>query len=216
MWSLPDIKKLNEEACQNAPKLIEYVRDGRDENGKEPHCSFCDKKATDVNLWYDVFSDDPKGIVATCEEHSDYIHEEYFYCDICGRLMVNNYTWELYYINTDGGRVCLNCAFDEYVKNLSNWWVMPDVSFEDLKSLPHLIPVEGKHWESRLKFVGNVEFDSMSGAKISGFSSTSVDDGVGDLRELMKKAIKEHGKCLLILDGTYQFAVSIGVYVERE
>ena len=52
-------------------------------------CEFCDKPATKTSrqYWYDIFSNDPKGVIGLCQEHeNDYgsIPEGYFYCDACG------------------------------------------------------------------------------------------------------------------------------------
>jgi len=69
------------------------------------------KAATTAHLYYDICSDDPKGLVGRCQEHDDdfrNIPEGYFYCEGCNRLMVENYTWELYSVCTDSGKFCLN------------------------------------------------------------------------------------------------------------
>jgi hypothetical protein len=70
-----------------------------------------------------------------------------------------------------------------------------------------------------LKFLGNVEFDSMSGCRIRGFSSAddTPDAGVQEIRDLLARAREDgHERAILILDAGYQFAVSIGVYVPTE
>ena len=59
-----------------------------------------------------------------------------------------------------------------------------------------------------IRFVNNVEFDSMDGHCISG-------GGVDELQETLRQ-LKDEGddRAILILDAAYQFAVSIGVYAE--
>ena len=220
MWSLPDIRRLNEEAVKNASKLNKALKTGFLE-GIRIKCDWCDKTADVIYPWYDVFSDVPKGIIGLCDEHDYYYgdpSEGFFICDDCERVFITNYTWELYYTDTeDGEQICLNCAFDRYIKEEKNWInSLKEVNWERVRRSHHIIPVAGKHWEDFLIFVGNVEFDSLTGEKITGFSSTSTkEDGLEDLWELVKKALKNHKKCILIMDAAYQFAVSIGVYVKK-
>ncbi len=89
------------------------------------------------------------------------------------------------------------------------------MTFERVRQYKHLIPVKGEHWKKSLKFIGNTELDSMTGAKITGFSSSSTrEDGLQELRDIVAQALGEAGRCIIILDGQYQFAVSLGVYVD--
>ena len=220
MWSLPDIRRLNKEAVKNSSKLNKAIETGY-LDGIKIKCDWCDKPAEYTYPWYDVFSDVTKGIIGLCEEHDHYYgspSEGFFICDDCERVFITNYTWELYYTDTeDGDRICLNCAFDRYVKESEHWLSsLKQLTWERLRKAPHIIPVSGRHWECDLSFIGNVEFDSLTGEKITGFSSTSTrEDGLDDLRKLVEKAFKGHKKCILILDAAYQFAVSIGVYAKK-
>jgi len=208
MWSLPDIKQLN----ANAAKKWRKIRHKTEEQLCEGHrCEWCQKPATHALKYYDVFSDTPKGYVFLCDEHynNGTYFENYFLCDNCARLHVLNYTWERYCTKDEDGCLCLNCAFDRHLENGKNWlYTVDDIDSETVYQAPHLIPVEGKHWKKRLKFIGNVEFDSMSGHSISG-------GGIDELKELVKRGIEQYGKAMLILDAAYQFAVSIGVYVPK-
>ncbi len=220
MWSLPDIRRLNKEAVRNATKLNKALETGY-LDGIKIKCDWCDKPAEHIYPWYDIFSDVTKGIIGLCEEHDHYYgspSEGFFICDDCERVFITNYTWELYYTDTeDGERICLNCAFDRYIKKEKHWInSLKEVNWERVGRSPHIIPVAGKRWEEHLEFVDNVEFDKYTGEKITGFSSTSSrGDGLNDLRELIKKALSEYKQCILILDAAYQFAVSIGVYVKK-
>ena len=59
--------------------------------------------------------------------------------------------------------------------------------------------------------------DSSTGGLVLGFSSCAptTDSGVEELREILHAAkAEDHKRAILILDGAYQFAVSIGVYVD--
>ncbi len=220
MWSLPDINRLNEEAVKNASKLNKAVKTGY-LDGIRIKCDWCDKPAEYTYPWYDVFSDVPKGIIGLCEEHDQYFgnpSEGFFTCDDCGKTFITNYTWENYYTFTDDGdQLCLNCYFDREISRKDNWITSAeDVTWKRVKASRHLIPVGGKHWNEHLEFIGNVEFDNLSGEKVTGFSSTSTkEDGLDDLRDLVEKALLSHKKCILILDARYQCTVSIGVYVKK-
>ena len=206
MWSLPDIKRLNAAA-----------KEGIQED-TEAECMYCEKKHTIAYEYYDIFSDDPKGFIYLCEDHDNYYGspaEGYFYCDSCERTMVENYTWENYYHVYDSGEIaCLNCFFDNEIQDPANWILKTDyeknkehyTDFEYIRTRKHLIPNSGNHWKSKLEFIDNFEFDAMDGHQISGYSAA----------ENIEKALQDHDKCILILDSAYQFAVSIGVYVEKK
>src|SRR5262249_23923279 len=108
-------------------------------------------------------------------------------------------------------------------ENPQNWIPLTDVdiaavTFEQVRRAKHLIAV-AQETPKRLKFIGNVEFDSMSGGRIRGFSSAddTTEAGVQEIRELLTQAREEgHTRAILMLDAAYQFAVSIGVYVSTE
>src|SRR5690348_12408001 len=100
MWSLPDINRMNSEAFQLKNKLEEAARTGTLDGEKlkcewEGHSEPCDGELRHY-LWYDIFSDDPKGILTLCEHHDGYYgspSEGYFTCEDCERVMTENYTW---------------------------------------------------------------------------------------------------------------------------
>lgn len=217
MWSLPDIKKLNEEA--------ELKWKGRkslkpEQILKGHTCEHCDNPATMYFNTYDIFSDVPKSQIFLCNKHDGYYMsppEGYFICDECNRVFIENYTWESYSHTDEDGEVCLNCYFDREIKNKENWIKsVKEITMDRVRKAKHLIPVSGTHWKKYLKFIGNTELDSSSGKKITGSSSTSsVDDGLNELRDLVKVALKNKKECIFILDGAYQFAVSIGVYIKK-
>ena len=190
-------------------------------DGERITCEHCEKPATRLYLWYDIFSDDPKGIIGLCDEHDYYYGdpaEGYFTCEFCGRVFITNYTWENYYVITEDGRtLCLNCYLDEQLENEENWIRSVDEVTENMvRTAPHLIPVSSTYWKKHLEFVGNVEFDNLTGGKITGLSTSStMQDGIDDLKEIVKEALKIAPKCMLILDAAYQFAVSIGVYIPK-
>ena len=91
-------------------------------------------------------------------------------------------------------------------------WLKTDdsekVDFDRIRRAPHIIAVSGP--THGLKFLGNTEFDNTTGGCISG-------GGTKEIRELLKKARKRgYARALVVLDATYQFAVSVGVYVNPQ
>lgn len=212
MWSLPNIQKMNDEAVERWEKENKRSIKAR---LKGKTCEYCESKAEVLYDWYDVFGDEPKGEITLCAKHDGYYGnpaEGYFTCAACERVMVENYTWERYdTVDPDTGeQVCLNCALDAAIEDPEQWIRSAEgVTWERVRNSRHLIPVEGEHWKKHLDFLGNVEFDSMSGACISG-------GGVKWLKELVDRGIAQAGKAMLILDAGYQFAVSIGVYVPKQ
>jgi hypothetical protein len=221
MWALPDINRLNATAEAEAPKLIELMK-----TAERAKCEDCGEEF-DVHdedayfsLYYDIFSDTPKGIIALCPEHADYRYDEYFICDECNRVMVDHYTWEVYRTSIGGIEVCLPCAAKIYLEQDENWIKLTpeDIEMVAFNSLdvckrysvskaPHLIGVSMPVPDS-IQFVDNVEFDSMSGECISGGGVREIKD---TLTDLMNKGIE---RAILILDAGYQFAVSIGIYID--
>src|SRR5437762_967324 len=183
MWSLPDVRRLNAEAASDtAPKtILKAVHQHLDSLGNPIHCDYCGNEAEEVSPWFDIFSDDSKGVVALCQEHYDKYGpapEGYFWCDGCERLMAENYTWELYSVCTDSGQFCLNCYRETELQNSLNWIPLADpdianLTFEQVRKAKHLIAVR-QDTPKGLNFVGNVEFDSMSGGRIR--SSSFADD----------------------------------------
>lgn len=224
MWSLPDINRMNAEASTSKRKLERAVRTGT----LNRHKLTCEHEGDDCRgeqrryLWYDIFSQDPKGVLTLCEKHDGYYgspDEGYFDCVDCQRIMTENYTWELYYVNTDDGQVCLPCYAQRILSEPERWILLTDeaidaLTFEQIRQAPHCIGVKMPVPEG-IQYVNEVTFDSSTGGAVRGFSSadSTPDAGVAELRQILwdLKAIGET-KAILILDGGYQFAVSIGVY----
>jgi hypothetical protein len=215
MWSLPDINRMNAKAESDQDKYQKILRTGKDGRTKVKCESEDEHCAGEVRLtpWYDIFSDDIKGINAACEYHDDHqgMAEGFFYCDGCNRVMIENYTWELYYAFTkDGEKLCLPCYAYEVLRDEDQWTPLTDeriesLTLDDLRKAPHCIGVK-MPIPKQIRFINNVEFDSSTGQCISG-------GGVEELKETLRD-LKSKGekKAILILDAGYQFAVSIGVY----
>lgn len=210
MWSLPDIERMNErkaaEALENANKTEEQLCEGE-------VCECCSEPATRAIEYYDVFSDDVAGHSFACEDHAERVEfddESTFHCPECSRRMVTNYTWENYFTEVDGDHMCLNCALDKVTEADSEHWITEpeQITFDKVRHAPHVIGHKTTHWEKSLVFLGNACFDSMDGHCIGG--------GLDELTEHVKTGIKKHGKAILILDGGYQFSVSIGVYAPKK
>jgi hypothetical protein len=199
MCSLPDINRMNNEAAANAGGLEAAYETGALE-GEKLTCEHEDDNCTGAlhhYLWYDIFSDYPKGILTLCERHDGHFGspaEGYFWCGDCGRVMVENYTWELYYVLSDDGELlCLPCHAKRELRNLDNWIPLTaediaGITFKHVRRAKHLIGVR--------------------------MPVPDVADAVEELKAVLLDAMNAgHKRAILILDGTYQFAVSIGVYV---
>lgn len=220
MWSLPDINRMNAEALKQKPKLEKALETG-ELDGEKLVCEWQDHdEPTECDgelrryFWYDIFSDDPKGILTLCEHHDGYYGrptEGYFECDGCSKVFVENYTWERYEaVTPDGDSLCLPCYAYEILHDDDRWIELTDeriaaLNFTDIKKAPHCIGVK-MPIPKGIEFVTNAEFDSMDGRCISG-------GGIGELQESLRQ-LKEDGvkRAILILDAGYQFAVSIGLY----
>jgi len=151
MWCLPNIIQLNSEAASNRRKFERALHTGK-LDGKTIHCKHADYDGNNCSgptfreLWFDIFSDDPKGILAQCEYHRDHCGtpEGYFYCGDCGRTMVTNYTWELYNTIVDGEELCLACACKRYIADPDNWIELTAdniaaFDFERMRKAKHVI-----------------------------------------------------------------------------
>jgi hypothetical protein len=228
MWSLPDIARLNSRATDSRVALHNAVETGF-LNGEALECEHEDENCTDElrrYLWYDIFSDDPKGVLTLCERHDGYFGsptEGYFTCDSCQRIMPENYTWELYYVHDEatGESLCLPCAAERYIAHEENWIELtPEniegVDFKRVRQAKHVIGVKMPVPKSIEAYGNGITLDSSSGGMVRGFSSadSTPDAGVRELRDELTAAMEEgHKRALLILDGGFQFAVSIGAYV---
>jgi hypothetical protein len=210
MWSLPDIAAMNKRAEASRLTLeqrVEAINSGK----SEEKCDTCNAVATRAELIYDIFSDDPKNLVAACAEH-EIEDEDNFTCVDCDRLMVLNYTWEIYRsITEEGDELCLPCAAKRYIADDSNWINLTpeEIAMVDVKRLTQCKHVIGVKMPipKGIEFVDNFEFDSGNLQQISG----------RDWREVLTEQMNAGRKrAILILDAAYQFAVSIGIYVDAE
>jgi len=220
MWSLPDINRMNSEAASQKRQLERALKSGK-LDGKKLECEW---KGHDAECegelrhypWFDIFSEDPKGILTLCERHDGYYgspSEGYFECEGCNRVMVENYTWELYYVIYEASQLCLPCYAQEVLNDAGHWIPLTDeriesLTFNDVRKTPHCIGVE-MPVPKQIRFVNNVEFDSMDGHCISG-------GGLEEIKETLRQ-LQDEGetRAILILDAAYQFAVSVGVYAPK-
>jgi hypothetical protein len=213
MWSLSDINRLNGNATTNARKLRREAARKR-----KPQCGIygCSHRAEHSTVWYDIFSDDPKGVIQTCPDHGWADDPDLFRCENCERVMVDHYTWERYQVQLHGDSLCLRCAAQRHF-DLSENWIHPSTV-----SRVVLEPGDGPLFNretcvlivSRCRqvlavkqplpagvvFHDNAEFDSSAGHQISGENLLDV------IRRLDQPFCP-------VLDAAYQFAVSIGLYV---
>jgi len=217
MWSLPDIAVMNSRAAAKKPLIEKAVGTGIDpETGKQATCEREDQNCSGTvrgEPWFDIFSDDPKGVVFLCENHGgDYNRDEYFRCEDCGRLMIDHITWERYVHDTDDGPICLNCYAARVIANPKEWVPLTNkaidaLTFDDVRKAKHIIAVSGP--THGLQFHGNVEFDNTDGHCIGG-------GGVDELKRFLRKARKEgKRRALIVMDAAYQFSVSLAIYTKK-
>ncbi|MFA5032871.1 MAG: hypothetical protein WC614_07620 [bacterium] len=216
MWSLPDINKMNDEAVK---QWRAEKRKQKKDILKGQECEICGNKATIFKNYYDIFSKTPKGHIFLCGEHQDETPEGYFTCSDCQRIMAENYTWENYYVDVDGDRLCLKCYFEREVNNPNNWLnkeAVDKLTFEQVRKSKHLIAVESKYWQGAIDCISNVEFD-YGGGRLTGSSSceNTPNGGVREIKEICYTALEKHNKVMLITDGCYQFSLSLGIYVRK-
>jgi len=228
MWSLPDIKRVNAKAAANATKLKREAARKRKPNCERCECSGRKHPANVSFLIYDIFSDDPKDVLHLCHDcvgQSGDPWEGYFTCEACGRVTVENYTWERYQTELDGASLCLKCAAERFFADETNW-IEPKLVQEVVlapynprlngENLTLFDPATGVLNVARcrhvlgvsqplpkcVKFHDNAEFDSMDGHQISG-------------RRLLDVIAELNQPFVPVLDAAYQFAVSIGLYVRQ-
>lgn len=215
MWALPNIREMNRGAKSRGAKAQIRRALTRPETVECTECGT--HKAVSAQPYFDVFSDDPKGIVAMCERcEQDYgsTPEGYFTCEQCGRLFVENYTWERYeaYIESFGS-VCLNCYRDWYLGDDEHWLALDEqtidgLEIETVRHAPHLLAV-GMDTPKNLRQIGD-------GALFDSYSGEGVNWGLARLKAELQAARKRGAtRAVLILDAAYQFCGHIGVYVER-
>jgi len=215
MWSLPDIAVRNSRAAAAKPGIHKAIESRVDpETGKQ---AVCERESADCGgevhgtPWFDIFSDDPKGVTFLCANHAGEHDEDFIDCADCERLMIDHITWERYVHDTPDGPICLNCYAKRVMDDPKAWVPLTKaridmVDFSLLRKAPHIIAVSGP--THGLQFHGNTEFDNMDGHCISG-------GGLDEIKATLHKARKEgKRKALLVLDAAYQFAVSIGVYTK--
>jgi hypothetical protein len=215
MWCLPDINRLNEKAAAQASALKrEAVRK------RKPKCEVygCTRRASVSTLWYDIFGDDPKGVLHTCSVHSWDDDPDLFRCENCERVMVDRYTWERYQVELHGDLLCLRCAAQRYFDFPQNWINPNEVKqvvlaqgeellFDretgvlNITRCPHVLATQ-QPLPSGIVFYANAEFDSQNLRQISG---DNLSDVIASLNSLF----------CIVIDGAYQFSFSVGIYARR-
>lgn len=227
MWSLPNISRLNAVAAAEKSDIERQAENHTLPDGRHAECEHCQKPATVSYLWYDPFSDDPKGVLHLCEEHDNhygYSDEGYFTCYDCYRVHIDHYTWERYQVITEGGdTLCINCAAKREIADPDNWIkltpeIIAAVDIDRIKAAKHL-RVVGQSSPDGLEEIDNVEYDGSNGGRLLTSSSCepTSDGTVAAVREILQRAADEgHAEAMLILDAAYQFSVSIGVYVREK
>lgn len=242
MWSLPDLKRLNhqrleklEHAAQTGildgrPLLCEYGVNGKNCRGPLSH-----------QLWFDIYSDGPRGIVSFCEFHRTRFGrpENFFICRDCERWVTKTYVYTLpFEIDEDGFPVCLRCSARRYVASERNWISLQEediavVTFDTVRRARHVVDVGLQGYcglgpvafgptaetvAGEIQLFDRIPLDSETWGLISGIGcqDPTPDSAVEMIREILEEARDAgHDRALLIIDGVYQCAFTVGVYVWR-
>jgi hypothetical protein len=233
MWSLPNIVAMN--AAASSPEGQEAIT--AELEAPEAECQYCNEPATERNVYYDIFSDDPKGVSLVCDEHPD---EDLFHCVGCERDMVDHYTWERYQ-TSDG--LCINCARTDYLEEDDNWidlealageadcecgdrtlpcihdvaTVITDVEF--YSTCPHLVAVGQELSDMGLEEIDLAVIDGSSACEVTGSSSTAPDpdSGLDRLREAVVTAGEQgYKRVVVLMTAAWQFCVNLSVIVEAK
>ena len=232
MWALPTMKQLNQEAETKLfqDRLKRALKTGTLDR-KKLVCEWHDhdtpsRCSGDLHhyLHYDVFSPLAKGILTLCEHHDGYYGsptEGYFECADCQKIHIENITWERYEHTTeDGDSICIPCYADRVLNDDDRWIPLTEESiaaltFAQVTKAPHCIAVQMPVPEG-IEFYANTECDSSTGGRLTSSSSCegSSDGAVSEIQETLSNAMAEgHTRAILILDGAYQFSISLGLYV---
>ena len=220
MFSLPDIKALNARAKSCATAFDIESKPRKKSTAKYP-CECCGEKSIHHEKWYDIFSDDAKGVRHLCEECDDSGRgqEGWFHCDCCGRLMAENYTWE-YYRTTDeetGETMCLTCAAKRYFSNPDNA-INPSKVVKVVqgdKDAPLWDADSGIVNLSKVRHVLGVKQPEPEGIEYVDNFENCNERGLFDTDEIMKVIKEQDSPVFIVLDGAYQFSISIGLYVKE-
>ncbi len=222
MWCLPDIHAMNARAAANTNKLMRATKRGP---SKKQKCEVynCGQPAVESVPWFDIFSDDPKGLNHVCAEHRGEDVEGFFTCEECERVMIDHITWERYQVELHGRTVCLACAAKLYFADENNWvdpklvkqvvlerynpelngqnvpLFDPQTGVLNIARCRHVLGVKQPE-PAGIKYFDNFEFDSEDGHQISGSNVLTVIQGMQE-------------PFCPVLDGAYQFSVSVGIYL---
>jgi hypothetical protein len=222
MWSLPQMDKINRIAKSAAHKKA--IRKAL--KNKKAVCDYHSEQCNgDVHVqpYYDIFSEDEKGVVSICSYHENLYGsppEDFFECCSCSKTYQSFITWERYDVHDEDGNVyCINCYRDKFLRDSSNFISLLDddsierFSFEDVKRAPHLLAVQ-QPCPTNLKCHASVLFDSGSGETVTSSCSTSPQiNGVNELKDALRQ-MKAEGeeKAVLIMDQAWQFCCQVSLY----
>jgi hypothetical protein len=215
MWSLPDINALNARAksCATA-----YDRESNPPKKHKHACDHCGKRAVHHRKYYDIFSDDAKGVLHLCDQHEDY-QEGYFTCDCCGRFMVENHTWEYYRVSDgNGGVECLTCAAKNYFADPASAIDPKLVRAVVLEpdSVPQLLfnPKTGVLNLAKVRHVLGVKQPAPKGIEFVENFENANEQGTFDNAAILACIKDQDRPVYVVLDAAYQFSVSIGIYAK--
>jgi hypothetical protein len=187
---------------------------------KKHACENCNKPSTWHYPYYDIFSDDISGVTHLCNdcEERGLGDEGFFTCSCCDRRMIENITWEKYCVEVDGELQCLACAAKNYFADEDNLIDPAKVTavIQEPKQLGALFnPKTGVVNLCRVKHVLGVNQPVPAGIKFVENFENCNDRGAFDCGDILAKIKEQTQPVYLVLDGAYQFSISIGQYVRE-
>ena len=85
MWALPDIIQMNARASANQKQ---FARQARLKTSRKHPCECCGEPSVRHLKYYDIFSDDVKGVTHLCEDHDQNgAGDEGFFENVCRRFL---------------------------------------------------------------------------------------------------------------------------------
>lgn len=127
MFSLPNIKSLHDRAVKERAETEKKHTFTCDCCGNEFKPKKCREEGREymIEEWHDSLSEGTKGILHVCPDcyENNGTPEGFFECNHCGKLHIENYSWERYETIIDDEPCCLPCAAKIHLAEGSDAWM---------------------------------------------------------------------------------------------
>jgi len=151
--------------------------------------------------------DDAYAVIEICNEcyENGLLYEDTFHCESCGELFIMNHSWNSLVCNIDGCMLCHSCALDEIepielnelIAHLNDNKMDDFIRISNYPNKERLGTFEFSEWSD---FRG---YTSLSNLAI-GITEAAEQKGYNDLSV----------KVYPFIDHTYQFSISITIYID--